>query len=330
MQDRISPTAIVRSLIRSPHRALQVARRAVTQAVTAVPQRWATHSGRTPLHLDRIATHPEYVRYLETYADAIGTRQALERKLIKSSTEFSLGGWCYVCAMPVLLTVGFAPQFEESPNWREHLMCPGCRLNNRMRAAVHIFEQGCQPAPQDRIYVTEQTTPMFAALGRRYPHLTGSEYLSDAVPFGEVSAAGIRNESVCRLTFETSAFEHILSFDVLEHVPQYRQALAEFYRCLRPGGWLVLSVPFTGEARTLTRALLQDDGSVRHLVTPEYHGDPLSTAGCLCFYHFGWDLLETMREIGFQNVQSVAYWSRDYGYLGEGRQLLLLAQKPRT
>lgn len=39
------------------------------------------------------------------------------------------------------------------------------------------------------------------------------------------------------------SFDTILSFEVLEHVPDPRSALAEVYRVLKPGGKLVMSVP---------------------------------------------------------------------------------------
>ena len=37
---------------------------------------------------------------------------------------------------------------------------------------------------------------------------------------------------------------------------------------------------------------------------PEYHGDPLG-GGVLCFHHFGWDLLDAMRECGFAEAEAL-------------------------
>lgn len=42
-------------------------------------------------------------------------------------------------------------------------------------------------------------------------------------------------------------FDGILCSHVLEHVPDDRRALGEFYRVLKPGGWAVLNVPIEGE-----------------------------------------------------------------------------------
>lgn len=106
-----------------------------------------------------------------------------------------------------------------------------------------------------------------------------------------------------------------------------QKALAEVYRCLAPGGEFVFSAPFDrGSKNTLVRAEVTADGSIRHLLPPEYHGDPVNpNEGILCFQHFGWDLLSVLRETGFEDVKAVDYWSRDYGYFGNC--LLFTARK---
>ena len=70
---------------------------------------------------------------------------------------------------------------------------------------------------------------------------------------------------------------------------------------LRADGVLVATFPFTDEPTTLVRARLQD-GAVQHLCEPEFHGDPLG-GGVLCWYHFGWDILQVAREAGFAQAQ---------------------------
>src|SRR5690606_12010607 len=102
---------------------------------------------------------------------------------------------------------------------------------------------------------------------------------------------------------------------------------AECCRSLKPGGRLVFSVPFIRNAeRNVVRATLAADGEITHLLPPEYHGDPLSDAGCLCFYHFGWEMLDELRAAGFAKACALVYWSRELGYLG-GEQLLFVATK---
>jgi SAM-dependent methyltransferase len=46
------------------------------------------------------------------------------------------------------------------------------------------------------------------------------------------------------LPFADSSFNFVLSFHLFEHVYDYRMAVSEIYRVLKPGGVLLVSVPF--------------------------------------------------------------------------------------
>jgi SAM-dependent methyltransferase len=180
---------------------------------------------------------------------------------------------------------------------------------------------------KDLIYITEQTTPLFALLKSRFfPGLVGSEYLGSAYALGQ-RVNNVRNEDMTRLTFPDDFFSAVLTFDVLEHIPDYARALREVFRCLQPGGRFLMTAPFDPNAiQTLQRAEITESGEIRHLLPPEYHGDPVNPKeGILCFQTFGWDLLEMLREIGFIDVALLDYWCEHFGYLGsclviEGRK----------
>jgi hypothetical protein len=164
-------------------------------------------------------------------------------------------------------------------------------------------------------------------LKKRFPKLVGSEYLGDTIEFGKTNERGVRNESITKLTFADNSFRFVLNFDVLEHIPNPEDGLREIYRVLTKGGKLLLSVPFLPmQQETVVRARLGSNGGVEHLLEAQYHGDPVSTAGCLCFQDFGWDLLDRMRQIGFRNVDMLLYWSAEYGYYGV-EQMMLTAEK---
>jgi SAM-dependent methyltransferase len=53
----------------------------------------------------------------------------------------------------------------------------------------------------------------------------------------------IGREDVTDLSYESNSIARIISLDTLEHVADYRAALAEFHRVLEPGGILLLHVP---------------------------------------------------------------------------------------
>lgn len=71
----------------------------------------------------------------------------------------------------------------------------------------------------------------------------------------------------------------------------------------------MLTAPFIeSKAATLVRARLGAGGDVQHLCEPEIHGDPVA-GGVLCYYHFGWDLLDAARAAGFRQAHWVRTWS---------------------
>lgn len=234
----------------------------------------------------------------------------------RSGTAGALSGQCYVCAETVDFQVA-PPGPDGAVNWRETLACPNCGLINRWRSCIHLFEALCGPAQPDHIYLTETLSPVYRTLATRHPALVGSEYVPHAKPGEVVDLHGqrVRNEDVTRLSFDDRTLEAVLCFDVLEHVPDYRRALREFFRVLVPGGQLLVSVPFSYQQQTVVRAVVGGAGTIQHLVPPCYHGDPLSAEGVLAYYDFGMDLLGEMNRAGFSETFLVCYQSARWGYL---------------
>lgn len=258
---------------------------------------------------------------LETYRDfaAWGAAQAREASRIEaclvqsqalrlSITARGIAGHCVLCdASRRFVCPGVAA--GSAPSFREGLLCEACRCNARQRAAAALL---LGDGDVGDAYVTEQASPVYLALRRRVPRLVGSEFAAwpqrlrlSTWLWRQGIPTWVRHADVTALSFATASLDSVLSLDVLEHVPAYRAALHQFARVLRPGGQLVLSVPFYADREaTATLAQIAADGRIEHLQPPEYHGDPLG-GGVLCFHHFGWDLLAAMREAGFASAEAV-------------------------
>jgi len=281
---------------------------------------------RQGVHVTKISSFQDYILHIDTHRRSNEVIEKFERSLIPAQcSNFTFNALCYICKSYSDFQVNGAP----TPNWRESLLCATCHLNNRFRAFLHIFTQEFQPDAKAAIYVTEQTTPLYQVLKQSFPHLKASEYLGNSIEPGKHDKNGIRNEDLTGLSFSDSAFDYILSLDVFEHIPNYPKALSECYRCLKPGGTLLFTVPFVKSSeKNITRATIGNDGEILHILPAEYHGDPLSSNGCLCFHHFGWEILDDLRNAGFQDPCVLFYWSKEFAYLG-GEQVLLSATKAR-
>lgn len=210
-----------------------------------------------------------------------------------------------------------------APDLREALVCPSCHLNARARAALGLLRDR-HPQPDAAVYLTEQASPAYVWLRKHYPAARGSEFEMAPARRQAIEAwlhqqgvpGAIALEDVTSLSFAAASLDAIGSFDVLEHVPDYKKALAEFARVLRPGGDLFLTVPFLDDAQdTLVRARIDAQGNIEHLLPAEIHGDPLSD-GVLCYYHFGWDLLDAARDAGFADAAWRRTWAPDQGLFG--------------
>ncbi len=261
------------------------------------------------------------------------SRQEAEEADIPAEETFALEGFCVCCEARRSFVVSgsyanrFLPDGRGMPNWREHLACAVCGFTNKQRAAYHILRQELRPSSSSLIYVSEYVTSYFKWLRDRFPATSGSEYSGPDRVGGDL-VNGVPHEDIQALSFEDATFDLILSFDVLEHVPDEVRAFREMSRCLRPGGTLLMTVPtHIDRYDNEVRAVLSETGELTHLLEPEFHGNPIdSEAGSLCYRYYGWMVLDQLKAAGFNDAQIVTYWSQKLRYYGEP-QLVIIARK---
>ena len=251
---------------------------------------------------------------------------SFEANLLEAATSdaFEVPGYCLCCDLETRFLVdlkwgGHKDGAHRRPNWRERMVCPSCQMNNRQRLIATLLKQSLHGKAQQSIYLMEQVTPIFSwaqhhCLGHT---VTGSEYLGPGYTSGTV-LKGIQHEDIENMSFASGSQDLIVSNDVFEHVPNYLKALAECSRVLQPGGTMLATIPFhSNNQSSVVRAQLSD-GNIQHLLPPQYHGNPVSQEGTLVFTDFGWDLLNTSRNQGFQDVALHYYASMTFGHLGGG------------
>ena len=126
------------------------------------------------LNVTRCRSLAEFKAIATSPTSLVSEMAAFEADLITSDKityvgydRFTVPGHCLVCSQDVAFLVGFehcslGGDGQRTPNWREHMRCPQCELNNRMRAAAWFLLAVSQPS--DAIYLTEAVTPLFKAL----------------------------------------------------------------------------------------------------------------------------------------------------------------------
>jgi SAM-dependent methyltransferase len=109
---------------------------------------------------------------------------------------------------------------------------------------------------------------------------------------------GLYNVDLESIPFEPQRFDIIMTSDVMEHVRDFERAQAEIYRCLRPGGAHIFTVPF--DVNALATKTLIDTRSPTdiYLDAPQIHGDPRS-GGIAAYRICGADMVDRLRSIGF-------------------------------
>lgn len=246
------------------------------------------------------------------------------------ASTYHLLGYCRVCDREVEYLVdqqcgGVEDRGVWIPNWRERLVCSSCGLNNRQRKIVFEAIRTIQRF-RDRmpaVYLMEQITPVYKWLNDCLPRAlyTGSEYLGAELTPGKI-VKGIRHEDAEKLSFGSGSFDCIISNDVLEHVANPIKALREMCRVLKPGGELLMTVPFHLDREDNVRRAEIINGKVHNILPPVLHGNPVSDNGSLVFTDFGWQFVEDIKRAGFREAALHLYWSEVYGHLGPGQHYI--------
>lgn len=261
-------------------------------------------------------THESYLAYAREAAHRLSQIWLWHETLGNQEAAIRLPGVCDICqhqttftATPQKMPPG--DQFAFRAPWWGGLMC-GCSLPAVERTVIRCILDG--GGLDDRIYHVGHHSPLHHWLSPRAPRLVSSQYEAGRSP-GETEN-GIRYEDLTNLSFPDASFDDILCVEVLEHIPDHHAALREMARVLTPGGRAMLTFPWLGGEHFdhMIRAELRPDGTINHILPPEYHGDPADGAGILSFRSFGWKILDEIRAAGFSGASAKYVFGPFHGY----------------
>lgn len=204
---------------------------------------------RLSAHLDDIVTSEPTQLLTPTFEADLGVAvQAVAARLaIAARTEPSVN-YCPVCTQPIGEWLPHLGSFD--PTFLDHMgvvgsrrdkhVCPACRSNDRDRHLWLNIEAAnlLADAPAMRIlHIAPEPT-----LEPKIVGLAPLEYVA-----GDLMPQDPRHQriDVESLEFADGHFDLIICNHVLEHVDFPARAIAEFSRCLRPGGRLIAQTPYS-------------------------------------------------------------------------------------
>lgn len=215
-------------------------------------------------------------------------------------------------------------------NLRESCLCTRCRSSNRQRQLAYMLCRSLSSIKQKRIrclrdiigyidlfiYNTECERAIHNNLSGMKNYIC-SEYCGSKYKSGNI-VNGMLHEDLMDLSFDDESIDIVLSSDVLEHVSRPYDAHREIWRVLKPNGRHIFTVPFhPKEFLDETRAAHDENGELRLIKEPLYHGDPLRSDGALVYTIFSLQMLAEMKKIGFRTNLYHLYKPL-YGILGAG------------
>ena len=229
-------------------------------------------------------------------------------------------GLCYCCDREVT--------FRAQNSWlRDHYICTNCGSIPRERALMYCLETYY---PGWKTYSIHESSPASRGasikLRKNCKNYVASHYFPER-PLG-VSVKGFRNEDLENQTFANETFDLVITQDVMEHIFNPAKAFTEIARTLKKGGAHVFTVPLVNKNSASEKwAELTDDGTVRFLKSPDYHGNPIDEKGSPVAMHWGYDICDFIFQTSGLYTAMIVIDNIDLGIRAEYIEVLI-SRKP--
>ena len=204
---------------------------------------------RLSAHLDDIVNTEPAQLLTDTFAaDLEVATKAVEARVAIAARREPAPNTCAVCTQaigewiphPAAVDLRFMDHMGVVGSRRDKHVCPACHCNDRDRHLWLYIEAANLLADASEMRILHVAPE--ATLEPKIVALAPLEYVAgDLVPQHERH----RRIDVEALEFDDGHFDLIICNHVLEHVDFLARALAEFCRCLRPGGHLIAQTPYS-------------------------------------------------------------------------------------
>jgi len=241
----------------------------------------------------------------------------LRRSSQSASAADTWRGTCLVCGAETEFAV------TNPDNLRESLPCTCCGSISRDRMLVCALRavlgetgplKSWKPDSSRRVFEASS----FRAHAKLLPKLC-DHFNTQYVPEKMQEQYDNREYAdLQQMPYRDGFFDVLMLSDVFEHVRLYREALHEVYRVLKPGGVMLLQVPFRPDGDTITRVQPDGDEDI-FLMEPIYHAQDT-----LVYRIYGRDFLTEVQDAGFE----LEYVETEMPEFGIARQSIIICRKP--
>ncbi len=228
------------------------------------------------------------------YEDNVGKWQEIDefKSKINQHSQPTAKGICPICNEKVEFK--FHRDVDGNVNWRESVLCPYCQLNSRQRGALFYLLAKTRMDAQTDLFLTENNSTFYNFLKINFPSVAGIKNSDEQHAFNEARFLNDLNALTASPPFRKKSFDVVISSEILARIHDYRRALSDFYKILKPQGTLLLTVPFAPNNENNMHLKPNAPSDMAHL--------------------FGWELLHDLRQAGFKQAFAVFYWSVYFGF----------------
>ena len=202
-----------------------------------------------------------------------------------SELIFANYGYCHCCDQAV--------RFSASDHWfRDYYTCAECGSIPRERALAWSIDKFF---PDWRQATVHESSPVPRGASEKLKLHCHNYIASQYFPGVESGTEhqGWRCENLEALSFADNSIDLHISQDVVEHLFFPDRVFFEIARTLRPGGMHIFTVPLVNKTRASEICAERGAGGVvKHLLEPEYHGNPVSEQGALVTRRWGYDICD--------------------------------------
>ena len=227
-------------------------------------------------------------------------------------------GQCNIC--------GWTGEFLLPEREREGMHCGNCASTSRLRAVIYWLAKvtGNEGVPLHAWPKNPSVAILESSARGAYPVMLDDKFDYYATEYDPAMIAAGKQPRLFadfqNLHFGPDTFDVVIASDVFEHVRDDVAGYREIFRTLKPGGRLILTVPYTHTQPVTVRRVDTTGSDDVFLMEPEYHGGGGLT---LTYRTYGRDLLTLLGDTGF----AVAHAWTGIPALGITPQSVMIAQK---